>query len=152
MRSIAVALSLVFALSACAEGADDAAVTTTVAAVDIGSSTTSTSPIETTTTTRATTTTAKATTTTIPGTLIRVVVEGGEVTVNGPTSVPSGEQVTIRVRSDVEDEVHVHTYDLMVDVAPGSPAEISFTADIPGVHEVELEQSGTVLLELEVGG
>jgi hypothetical protein len=152
MRWIAAALFTLLVLSACAEGADDAAVTTTLPAVDVGPSTTSTSPVETTTTTQATTTTAQATTTTIEGALIRVVVEAGEVTVRGSTSVPAGERVTIRVRADIDDEVHVHTYDLAAEVGPGSAAEISFVADVPGVHEVELEQSGTKLLDLEVGG
>lgn len=153
MRSTASILLLVLSLVACATGEDDAAVTTVVAATDPQQSTTSTSPVETTTTTTApTTTTTEVTTTTVAGTLIRVRVEAGEVTVNGPTTVAQGEDVTIRVRSDVADEVHVHTYDLLSDVEAGGVTEIAFTADIPGVHEVELEQSALRLLDLEVGG
>jgi hypothetical protein len=54
------------------------------------------------------------------------------------------------VDADVADEVHVHGYDLVADVAPGSPAELTFLADIPGVFEVELESSHVELLRLEV--
>jgi heme/copper-type cytochrome/quinol oxidase subunit 2 len=58
--------------------------------------------------------------------------------------------VTVRVTSDVADEIHVHGYDLKQDVEAGSTAEISFTADIPGVFEVELENAGFKLADLEV--
>lgn len=152
MRRIPAVTILSLLLAACATGADDAAVTTAAPVVDEQVSTTSTSPVETTTTTQPTTTTTEAPTTTIAGVLIRVTVEAGEVTVNGPTSVAQGETVTIRVRSDAADEVHVHTYDLTAEIEPGAVASIEFTADIPGVHEVELEQSGVKLLDLEVGG
>jgi hypothetical protein len=46
--------------------------------------------------------------------------------------------------------VHVHGYDLMADVAPGSPARIDFVADVPGVFEVELEDAGTPLFRMAV--
>ncbi len=39
----------------------------------------------------------------------------------------------------MSDEVHVHGYDHRAPVAPGAPAEVRFTPDIPGVFEVELE-------------
>jgi hypothetical protein len=35
-------------------------------------------------------------------------------------------------------------------VAPGKPAIIDFTANVPGVFEVELEESGLKLFELQV--
>ncbi|CAN5250646.1 hypothetical protein BH24ACT1_BH24ACT1_03290 [soil metagenome] len=65
-------------------------------------------------------------------------------------TVPLDEPVRIEVSGDVEEEVHVHTYDLVDDVAPNDPAVIEFTADIPGVHEVELEGSHLLVLELQV--
>jgi hypothetical protein len=65
-------------------------------------------------------------------------------------TVDKGDRVTINVTSDVEDEVHVHGYDLMLEVAPGAPVEISFTATIAGRFEVELEDRGTPIAELEV--
>jgi hypothetical protein len=66
-------------------------------------------------------------------------------------TVDQGASVTVQVTSDgVEDEVHVHGYDLSEDVAPGAPAEITFTADIAGRFEIELEDAGTPIGELEV--
>ncbi len=65
-------------------------------------------------------------------------------------SVAHGRDVVITVTSDVADEVHVHGYDLMADVAPGAPATIRFTADAPGRFEIELENTGVQIAELEV--
>jgi hypothetical protein len=66
-------------------------------------------------------------------------------------TVDQGGQVTVRVTSDgLEDEVHVHGYDLSQDVSPSEPAEITFTADIAGRFEIELEDAGTPIGELEV--
>jgi hypothetical protein len=145
-------LASVVLLAACGTGTDDAAVTTAppVSVVDV--STTSTSPIETTTTTGATTTTVATTTTTTVVGLIDVGVVEGEVSIEGPIAVALGDEVTIRVTADVADEVHVHTYDLVTDLEPGIPSEITFVAEIPGIHEVELESTGLLLLKLEVGG
>ena len=75
---------------------------------------------------------------------------GGTVSGGGRTTVPVGKPVTIRVSSDVADEVHVHGYDLKKDVAPGAPATISFVADIPGIFEVELESRSLKLTDLVV--
>jgi hypothetical protein len=49
-----------------------------------------------------------------------------------------GERIRFRVRARQADEVHVHGYDLEATLTPGTPAEISFDAGIPGVFEVEL--------------
>jgi hypothetical protein len=65
-------------------------------------------------------------------------------------SIARGRIVLIRVTSDVADHVHVHGYDLMEDVAPGHPATIGFTADVPGRFEIELEDRGVQIAELEV--
>ena len=65
-------------------------------------------------------------------------------------TVDKGAQVVVRVDSDAADEVHVHGYDLMRDVAPGEPAEIRFPARIVGRFEIELEERGTPIAELEV--
>jgi cytoskeletal protein RodZ len=66
------------------------------------------------------------------------------------TTVEQGRRVVLNVTADVADHVHVHGYDLMADVAPGQPAKISFVADVPGRFEIELEDSGIHIAELEV--
>ena len=58
--------------------------------------------------------------------------------------------VVVTVTSDVADEVHLHGYDLSADVAPGAPATIRFEADAPGRFELELENTGVQIAELEV--
>lgn len=64
-------------------------------------------------------------------------------------SVPLGEEITVRVSGTSTDHVHVHGYDLFIDLAGGS-GELTFLADIPGVFEIELEGSGTLLVQMEV--
>jgi hypothetical protein len=97
-------------------------------------------------------TTTAATTTQGPGTVrITYTITGG-VPEGGIArdSVARGRIVVITVTSDVGDEVHLHGYDLTAEVAPGAPATIRFTADAPGRFEIELEQSGVQIAELEV--
>ncbi|QNG55901.1 hypothetical protein H6H00_28230 [Pseudonocardia petroleophila] len=65
-------------------------------------------------------------------------------------AVALGEAVELTVTSDVADEVHLHGYDLSAPVTAGGSATLSFTADIPGVFEIELEESGEPLARLEV--
>jgi hypothetical protein len=86
------------------------------------------------------------------GQQLAVQVAGGKVTGDtGRVPVPVGEHVTLTITSDVADEVHVHGYDLATALTPGTPAELTFDATIPGVFEVELHEAGTVLLSLQVG-
>jgi len=61
-----------------------------------------------------------------------------------------GDSIEVVVRSDVADHIHVHGYDLTADVAPGRPARIAFEATIPGRFEVELEDRGVQIADLEV--
>lgn len=63
--------------------------------------------------------------------------------------VALGSQVVLEVVVDAADELHVHGYDRTAAVAPGRPTRMVFTANIPGVFEVELH-SGVVLSELRV--
>jgi hypothetical protein len=107
----------------------------------------------TTTTTIAggTSTSGRPTTTADSTPAIEVRVAGGKVQGGVRRErVQSGDTIVLRVVADVADEVHLHGYDRSADVAPGEPAQIRFTADIPGVFEVELEQRKLKLLDLEV--
>lgn len=60
-------------------------------------------------------------------------------------TVAMGRRVVLIVTSDVSDHVHLHGYDVMRDVAPGSPAQLAFRATIVGTVEVELEDRGVPL-------
>lgn len=82
---------------------------------------------------------------------IELTVADGQVSgADTRTVVPLGSEVTISVLSDVDDEIHVHGYDHHQDVAAGEVSALSFTADIPGVFEIELEDAGLRLVEIEV--
>ena len=85
------------------------------------------------------------------GSTLDVVVRGGEPAGGiQHLTVTKDDEVLIRVSSDVEDEVHVHGYDVVQDVAAAESVEIRFKADIVGRFEIELEQRGTPIAELEV--
>lgn len=61
-----------------------------------------------------------------------------------------GDTVRFRVRSEADEEVHVHGYDLSKDVRAGQTVSFAFKADIPGIFEIELEKSGKLLAQLKV--
>ncbi|MXZ07785.1 MAG: hypothetical protein F4Y75_09915 [Acidimicrobiia bacterium] len=64
-------------------------------------------------------------------------------------TVSLNETVTIQVTGNSTDEIHIHGYDLYIDLEDGE-GRLSFTASIPGIFEVELEGSHTLVLQLEV--
>jgi FtsP/CotA-like multicopper oxidase with cupredoxin domain len=106
-----------------------------------------------TSTTTGDSTSSQATTTTagFSGVLIEATVTGDKVeTASRRVRIDRGQKVRIRVQADRAEEVHLHGYDLSADVAPGRPVVIDFTADAPGVFEVELEQAHLRLFELQV--
>jgi FtsP/CotA-like multicopper oxidase with cupredoxin domain len=65
-------------------------------------------------------------------------------------SFTKGDQVRFRVVSDTADEIHVHGYDLKKDVEKGGSVQFSFPASIEGRFEVELENAGIQIANLEV--
>ena len=162
LLALLLVLGLTLAGGACGDDGDDAgdsadATTTTTAADDEDAATTT----STTASADATPTTASGGSATSapplaggddPGDgVIELTISGGTV-VGGVRreTVKQGSQVTLRVTSDVADELHVHTYDLKVDLVPGRSADLTFLAKVPGVFEVELEGRDKKVLELEV--
>ena len=65
-------------------------------------------------------------------------------------SVPQGEKVRLIVRSDLQDSLHLHGYDIEKRVAPGAPAIFQFTASIPGRFELESHEGGGQVGQLDV--
>jgi hypothetical protein len=160
-RLLALLLVLGLAVGGGACGGDDdsddsakATTTTSAAGGDDGTTTTTAATGDATTTTGggAATSAPPAAGGDDPGDgVIEVTISGGNV-VGGVRreTVKQGSQVTLRVTSDVADEVHLHTYDLKVDLVPGQSADLTFLAKVAGVFEVELEKRGKKVLELEV--
>lgn len=82
---------------------------------------------------------------------LSIMVRGGQPSGDtGRVKVALGTPVTLAVSSDVADMVHVHGYDKEAQIPAGETGSVSFTADIPGVFEVELHESGLQLLQLQV--
>jgi heme/copper-type cytochrome/quinol oxidase subunit 2 len=86
-----------------------------------------------------------------PPPIPQVTVRGGKP-VGGVKTIKAdkGEKIEFVVKSDVADHVHVHGYDLMQDVEPGRQARFVFNAKIDGIYEIELEDRGLLIAELEV--
>ena len=83
--------------------------------------------------------------------VVQVRVTGIQVqTAERRVKVKLGTQVRLEVTADRADEVHLHGYDRKVDAQPGRPAVLQFQADTPGVFQVELEEAGLKLVELQV--
>jgi len=137
-------LGVLLAIAACGGGGGTAATTSSTSTLPIV--TTTTQPV-TSTIGPTTTTLAVTTTTAIP---IDVNVRAGEVAGPERFSFAIGDQVSIWVLSDIDDEIHVHGYDRYFEAIAGIPVEVALTADVPGIFEVELESSHTRLFELEV--
>jgi hypothetical protein len=81
---------------------------------------------------------------------IKLQVEGRRQAVPGRVEVTQGERVSIKLEADSAQEVHVHGYDLFLNVIEAGERTIQFPASAPGVFEVELEGTQELIFELEV--
>lgn len=81
---------------------------------------------------------------------VRLSYAGGQVSGDtGRVAVPLDTTVDLVVTGDTADQVHLHGYDHYLDVPAGGTATLRFTADRPGVFEVELH-NGLLLTQLAV--
>lgn len=83
-------------------------------------------------------------------TVITIVFENSEP-VDGVwrTDTDIGDRVRLIVEGVFDEQIHVHGYDLYIEPEAADPM-LEFDALIPGRFEIELEQSGRLLLELTV--
>lgn len=80
-----------------------------------------------------------------------IVVKNKQLVSGGGTlTVTQGDEVTIRVTSDTPDSLHLHGYDKSVQVEKDTPAVLTFTANLSGRFEYELEESQLSFGALEV--
>lgn len=77
------------------------------------------------------------------------VVDGELVGGSRQVDVGLGDRVQVVVTGDIEDQVHVHGYDLYIDPVDGE-GELEFDAIIPGTFEIELEAAGRLLVRMTV--
>lgn len=61
-----------------------------------------------------------------------------------------GDTIKFRVVSDVDEEVHVHGYDIAKDIGAGETITMSFKATIEGIFEIEFEHAKEQIGELRV--
>jgi hypothetical protein len=156
---LAVALVAPLALVACGDDTSASQATTpTTTAAPASSGAASAAAMSSTTapgaasatTATATAPTTAAPTTTAAGPVIEITYRGGKLEGNGRKQVAKGQTVTLRVTSDVADEVHVHGYDKDAVIPAGGTAEVVFRADVAGVFEVELHKKHLKIADLEV--
>ena len=80
-----------------------------------------------------------------------IVVKDGKLA-SGPESmkVSVGDQVTLRIQSNANDELHVHGYDLKLRIKAGELAMLQFAATRSGRFELELHRKHSAAGALEV--
>jgi hypothetical protein len=61
-----------------------------------------------------------------------------------------GETIRFRVRSDVDEEIHVHGYDVTKAIPAGRTTNVTFPAEITGIFEIEFHGSGEHIAQLRV--
>ena len=64
--------------------------------------------------------------------------------------MPLGSTVELQITSDVDDEVHVHGFEVEKPLDAGRATTIELTADEAGLFEVETHETELQLLQLEV--
>ncbi len=74
----------------------------------------------------------------------KIVSGSGNITVN------QGDTVTLTITNDTDEEVHLHGYNIAMDVAANKPADLTFMASSSGRFPYELEHSSTELGAISV--
>ena len=88
-----------------------------------------------------------------PAIQVHVAIEGGKVADDqGVIKIAQGDHVTLHFSSDETHNLHIHGYDIGVEVAPGSHAMVDFKATATGRFPVEIHGSShhNALFYLEV--
>jgi hypothetical protein len=82
---------------------------------------------------------------------VDVTVANGKVNPSGATiKVKAGQTVLVKAVSDAAEELHIHGYDKELELSPGKPASVKFTANMKGTFEVETHKSGKLVAKLVV--
>ena len=86
-----------------------------------------------------------------PDLVFAVEVSGGTV-VGGVQRFEAkvGDLIEVAVTSDVDDEIHLHAYDMTVHLHAGRTTTLLVEGTIPGVFEAELHRAGYRVFELQV--
>lgn len=82
----------------------------------------------------------------------QIEIKGGEP-VGGvqEIEVTEGEELRVEIETDTADELHLHGFDVYLDIVPGKTNELVVdNADIGGVLELESHTTGALLAEISV--
>lgn len=84
--------------------------------------------------------------------VVDVTIEGGKVTpTNEQLQAAVGEPIVLRVTSDAEDELHVHsTPEHSFDVGIGPAQSFQFTVTVPGRVDIELHELHATIATIQV--
>lgn len=87
-----------------------------------------------------------------PGLTIEVTIADGRVTpTNATLQAKAKEQITLRITSDVTDELHVHSVpDHKFEVAAAPNQTFQFSVDVPGNVDVELHHLKRTIATIQV--
>jgi heme/copper-type cytochrome/quinol oxidase subunit 2 len=82
---------------------------------------------------------------------VTVAITDGRVTPKpSRLKVPLGSMVELQVTSDVDDELHVHGFDVEKPLEAGVTTTLELLADEAGLYEVETHETELELVQLEV--
>jgi hypothetical protein len=82
---------------------------------------------------------------------VDITVANGKVNPSGATiKVKAGQTVLVKAVSDTDEELHIHGYDKELELTPGKPASVKFTANMKGTFEVETHKSAKLVAKLVV--
>jgi hypothetical protein len=87
-----------------------------------------------------------------PGLTIEVTIANGQVTpTNATLQANVKEQITLRITSDVTDELHVHSVpDHKFEIAAAPNQTFQFSVDVPGNVDVELHHLKRTIATIQV--
>lgn len=83
---------------------------------------------------------------------VDVSISGGKTDPSGKTvKVAKGAEITLKVTSDIDDEIHVHsTPDHSFPLTAGQASEERFSFDAPGTYEMESHKLDKLIVKFEV--
>lgn len=76
--------------------------------------------------------------------------DGAADPVGATVDLTVGQEFTLDVTSDRDDEIHVHGFDTTIDVAEGQHVSHTFTAEQSGSFEVESHDPVITILRLQI--
>jgi len=140
MRTIATLFAAALLLAGCGGSSDDEAAPTAQPPTATSSATDEPAPTPEPTEAEAT------------GPVVDIVIKDGKVTPQGDrVEVTAGEEVTLNITSDADEEIHVHSEpEHSYEVAPGDTVSESFTLDTPGQVAVEAHHLDVTIVQLVV--